>query len=154
MTRGLIAVALLLAACSPSQSDNGVRYQTYRYSCCAEIGQATTTFHSGQHVTLHWRSQPGQLTSDSTAHAVSLNITVTGPFGTVNQLKQAISAGSTPAGVRSIKVSSPPITDRTGGSPATELDLPADLAPGYYNLGSQEASGGGSSGGATIVVIQ
>jgi hypothetical protein len=154
MARWLIALVVLLAACSPSQPDTGVRYQTYSYSCCAEIGGATATWHPGQRITLHWLAQPGSLTSESAAHAVTLQITLTGPFANVNQLKQAISSGSTQPGVRSIKASAPPLNDRSGGPATTELDLPADLAPGYYNLGYLQRIEGSSDEGATIVMIQ
>lgn len=154
MLRGgasIIAAAFVLTSCSPSSSVSTVSYPAYTYTCCAEI-TAITIWQPGQHVTLHWTSQLTK-TTDVTPHAISLRLTLTGPFGTVAQLKTAISSGSRPAGVRSISAPDLSVTDFTGGTPASELDLPANLPPGYYNLDTVTASGGSSAGGGAIIQI-
>ena len=152
--RGLaFATAVLVAACGSTNPSGGVTYATYSYNCCAEISADPITWHSGQHLTLHWTAIAGQPTPDRTAHAMKLHIRLTGPFATVDALKQANGQGRTPAGVRSIDAMTRSVTDRTGGTPASELDLPADLPAGYYNLDTSVSSDCCSTGGATVVTI-
>ena len=147
----IIASAFLLAACSPSSSVNAITYPAYSYACCTEI-TAITIWQPGQHVTLHWMAQPSK-TTDVTPHAVVLSLTLTGPFSTVDQLKSAMTGGSKPPGVRTISAPDVRVTQFTGGTPASELDLPASLPPGYYNLDTVTASGGSSAGGGAIIQI-
>jgi hypothetical protein len=45
------------------------------------------------------------------------------------------------------------VNDRDVVAPASELDLPSDVAPGYYNLAQQAAGGGHSSGGGTVINV-
>lgn len=155
MRRRLFAFAasILLAACGSTNQDGGVRYAIYGYNCCAEI-MADTSWHAGQHLTLHWTAIAGQPTPDRTAHAMKLRIRLTGPFATVDALKHANGQGRPPAGVRSIDAITPSVTDRTGGTPASKLDLPGDLPAGYYNLETSVSSDCCSTGGATVVTIQ
>ena len=141
----------MLAACSSAAPNNSVRYQSYTYNCCVELS-ATEVWHPGQHLTLHWTAQT-TTTSDATAHPVVLKLTLTGPFATIDQLKTAISQNTKPIGVRTIDAPAVTVTDQTGGSPAGELDLPSDLPVGFYNLGTQTASGGFSAGGGAIIQI-
>lgn len=148
-----LAATIALAACGSTNPYEGSRYATYGYNCCAEI-TAETSWHAGQHLTLHWTAIAGQPTPDRTAHAMKLHIRLTGPFATVDALKQANGQGRTPAGVRSIDATTPSVTDRTGGTPASELDLPPDLPAGYYNLETSVSSDCCSTGGATVVTIQ
>lgn len=153
MRRGgasIIAAALVLSACS-SATGTIIRYPAYTYGCCVEI-TSVTIWHAGDHVTLHWTSRPIS-TTDSTPYSVTLRLTLTGPFSTVDQLKSAMSKSSKPAGVRTVEAPALDVTDFTGGSPASELALPADLPPGYYNLDALTATGGSSEGGGAIIQI-
>lgn len=147
----MIAAALVLTSCSPSSSVSTISYPAYTYNCCAEI-TAITIWQPGQHLTLHWTSQLTK-TTNATPYTVTLRLTLTGPFNTVDQLKTAMSKSSKPVGVRAIEAPALTVTDFTGGSPASELDLPADLPPGYYNLDAVSASGGSSAGGGAIIQI-
>ena len=113
-----------------------------------------TTWHAGQHITLHWQATPRTLTSNRHGSQVTLRLTLTGPFPTVAALKQAISQGNNPAGVRSIEAAPLTVSDRTEATPASELDLPANLAPGHYNLGWSAGTGGNSVAASGILVIQ
>jgi hypothetical protein len=45
------------------------------------------------------------------------------------------------------------VNDRDSVAPASELDLPSDLAPGYYNLATPAAAAGQSSGGAAVINV-
>ncbi|TMD39683.1 MAG: hypothetical protein E6I88_11735 [Chloroflexi bacterium] len=98
--------------------------------------------------------QAGPPTADNSPHTLSLRIRVTGPFKSVDALKQAISQGQNPPGVRTIDAKTLAVNDRTANVPTSELDLPADLAPGYYNLEPTVSSGGNSESGSSIVTVQ
>ena len=87
------------------------------------------------------------------AQPVTLRATLTGPYSSVNALKQAVSQHQVGSGIRVIEGSPLKTTDRAGGNPATELILPADLRPGYYNLATEVASGGMVASAATVVTI-
>jgi hypothetical protein len=146
-----MAGGLLLCACTGPPPPGAFTYTTYSYGCCAE-STGSTSWHAGQHVTLHWRAQMGQ-TTDTITHPTVLSVSLTGPFPNVDALKKATSQGSKPAGVRTINAAPISTTDRTIGEPVSELDLPADLAPGYYNLETRSSSNGSSSGGGAVVII-
>src|SRR5260370_6678428 len=113
-------------------------YGSHSYSCCTE-NTGNLTWHAGQSIALHWQSTPAVTTTDSNPHTIVLSISLTGPFASVDALKQATSQGSKPSGVRT--VNSPPVSvdDRTFLTPISQLHLPADLPPCYYNLASQTA---------------
>jgi hypothetical protein len=148
---GLAIAAILLTACTAA-STNTVRYPAYTYSCCIEVNASEIVWHPGQHLTLHWKPQP-TTTNEATPYAVVLTLTLTGPFTTVDQLKTTISQNSKPSGVRTIAAPVVTVTDQTGGSPASELDLPPDLPAGYYNLGTGIASGGSSAEAGAVIQI-
>jgi hypothetical protein len=78
---------------------------------------------------------------------------LTGPFKSVDALKQAVSQGSRPAGVATISAAPIRVNDRDVVLPASELALPSDLAPGYYNLETRSTTGGNSAGGGAIVTV-
>ena len=142
---------LLLCACTGPPPPGAFTYTAYSYGCCAE-NTGSTSWHAGQHVTLHWQSQIGR-TTDTIPRPIVLSVSLIGPFATVDALKQATSQGSKPAGVRTINAAPISTTDRTGGDPASELNLPSDLAPGYYNLETTTSSGGFSQTGSAVVII-
>jgi hypothetical protein len=149
---GLGAATILLTACAAAASTNTVRYPAYTYSCCTEVSASEIVWHPGQHLSLHWQPQP-TTTNEATPYAVVLTLTLTGPFTTVEQLKTAMSQNRKPSGVRTVAAPVVTVTDQTGGSPASELDLPPDLPGGYYNLSTGIASGGSSAGGGAVIQI-
>src|ERR1700675_552652 len=129
-----IAGGVVLSACTgPPQQNPAFTYSVHSYGCCAENTENTTR-HAGQHLTLHWQPATPGSTTDASPHQILLSASLTGPFATVVALKQAISQGSKPAGVRTISAAPVSVTDRDAVTPASQLDLPADLPPGYYNL--------------------
>ena len=154
MRIGLLAMAsgLLLSACSGPPSDSGVTYAVHSYGCCAE-NTGNTTWHTGQRLTLHWQPQSPGTTTDARPHQIVLSASLTGPFASVDALKQAISEGSKPAGVRTISATPLTVLDRDVVTPASQLDLPADLPPGYYDLATQADVGGQSQGGDAVVIV-
>jgi hypothetical protein len=142
---------VILGACSgPSSPD--VFYAAHGYSCCTEI-TGTTTWHRGQQLTLHWTPTPPARTANGTPHRIVLSLSLTGPYPTVDALKQATSQGTHPAGVRTISAPQLTANDRTVELPVSMLDLPADLAPGYYNLDAESSAAGLAIAGDAVVVI-
>src|SRR5438270_8973041 len=121
-----LVAGLLLSACSTQPASSGVSYAVHSYACCAEI-TGNNSWHAGQHVTLHWQPQPPATTTDAKPHQISLSISLTGPFASVDALKQATSQGTKPAGVRTIDAAPVAVNDRDVVSPSSQLDLPADL---------------------------
>jgi hypothetical protein len=149
-----IAGGLVLSACSASTPGSDVIYGSHSYTCCVE-NTGLLSWHAGQRLILHWQPTPPTRTTDPNPHLIVLSLTLTGPFPSVDALKQATSQGSSPAGVTTITAAPIKVNDRDVVTPASELDLPSDLAPGYYNLAQQAAGGGHASvGGAVINVIR
>jgi hypothetical protein len=145
-----MAGCLLLSACA----EQPTIYGAHSYSCCLEtISPYNLTWHPGQSLTLHWQSTYPGRTTDPTARQIVLSLSLTGPFASVDALKQAISQSSKPAGVRTISAAAVFANDKRVEEPASQLDLPADLPPGYYNLATQAAEGGDSWGGSGIIKV-
>ncbi|HXN57078.1 MAG TPA: hypothetical protein VN912_00660 [Candidatus Angelobacter sp.] len=80
-------------------------------------------------------------------------MSLTGPFPTIDALKQATSQGVRPAGVTTINAAPITVNDRDVVTPVSELDLPSDLAHGWYNLATQASSAGLSAGGGAIINV-
>ena len=93
------------------------------------------------------------MTTDSNRHQIVLSVSLTGPFASVDALKQATNQGLKPAGVRTVSATPVSADNRAFQTPTSQLNLPTDLPPGYYNLATQAAEGGGSQGGAAIVIV-
>ena len=143
-----MACGLMLSACA----EQPAMYGAHSYSCCAET-VGTTWLHAGQNLTLHWQSTPPYRTTDATAHPIVLSLSLTGPFANVAALEQAMSQGLKPAGVRTITAVPVAANDRMVESPSSQLLLPADLPPGFYNLATQTTEAGQSSGGGAVVKV-
>ena len=144
----VIVIGLLLSGCGQQPAF----YAAHSYSCCTE-NTGNLTWHAGQSVTLHWQSTPGGMTTDDNRHQIVLSVSLTGPFASIDALKQATTQGLKPAGVRTVDAPSVSADDRTFSVPISQLDLPADLPPGYYNLATKSTEAGGSAGGGAIVIV-
>lgn len=143
-----MAIGVVLSGCGQQPAF----YAAHSYNCCTE-NTGNLTWHAGQSVALHWEPTPGGMTTDSNKHTIVLSVSLTGPFASVDALKQATSQGSKPVGVRTINAAPVSVDDRTFLNPTSQLDLPADLPHGYYNLATQAATAGGSAGGGAIVIV-
>ena len=115
-----MVIGLVLSACR----EQPAFYGSHSYSCCTE-NTGNLIWQAGQRVTLHWQPTPPGRTTDPNPRQIILSVSLTGPFVSIDALKQATSL----------------------------LDLPTDLPPGYYNLATQAAEAGGSVGGGAIVVV-
>jgi hypothetical protein len=147
-----IAGGLALSACAGQPATSGAIYGSHSYTCCVE-NTGTLSWHAGQHVTLHWQPTPPGRTTDPNPHQIVLSVSLTGPYPTIDALKQATSKGVRLAGVTTINAAPLKVNDRDVLAPASELDLPSDLAHGYYNLATQAATAGLSAGGGAIVTV-
>lgn len=147
----LFAVSLALSSCFPYADEVRI-YAEHSYMCCVE-SLGTHWWYAGQNITLHWGPTPPARTTDPTRHPIVLTLSLTGPFANVDTLKQATSQGTNPAGVRTISAAPVTANDRLVESPASQLYLPADLPPGFYNVAWQAAEGGNSLGGDGIIKV-
>ncbi len=147
----LLAVGLALSSCFPYPDEVAI-YGEHSYMCCVE-SLGTHWWYAGQNITLHWAPTPPARTTDPTWHPIVLSLTLIGPFQNVDTLKQAISQGTNPAGVRTITAAPVTANDRHVESPASHLYLPADLPAGFYNVAWQAAEGGNSRGGDGIIKV-
>ena len=158
MTRcaAVIAAASLLtslAACSINTPRPMTQHQTYTYNYLS--GLSNDHWMPGQHIFVAWLPQAGSMTDDAAPEHVALTLQLFGPYASVSDLKAATSATAP------IAASASPIaTDTWSGTTfAQALDLPASLAPGYYNLvqtmTQTTSTGGGdySASGASVLVI-
>jgi hypothetical protein len=144
----VIVIGVVLSGCGQPPAF----YAAHSYNCCIE-NTGNLTWHAGEKVTLTWQPTPGGMTTDDNRHQIVLSVSLTGPFATVDTLKQATSQGSKPPGVRTVTTAPVSADDRTFSTPISELDLPADLPPGYYNLATQTAQGTGAARGGAIVIV-
>jgi len=144
----IMVIGLVLSACG----EQSAIYGAHSYNCCTE-NTGNLTWHAGQSVALHWQPTPPVRTTDPNPHQIVLSVSLTGPFASVDALKQATSQGTKPAGVRTVSAAPISVDDRTVLSPMSQLALPADLPSGYYSLATQAAEAGGSAGGGAIVIV-
>jgi hypothetical protein len=144
----VIVIGFVLSGCGQPPAF----YAAHSYNCCIE-NTGNLTWHAGQSVTLHWQSTPAAMTTDSNPHTIVLSLSLTGPFASVDALKQATTQGLKPAGLRTVRAAPLSVNDRTFSTPISQLDLPADLPPGYYNLATQTYAADGSAGGGIIVIV-
>ncbi len=140
---------MLVALLASARSEQPAVYGAHSYSCCIEIA-ANTTWYGGQSVAL---PTPPERTTDANPHLIALSVSLTGPFASVDALKQATSHGSKPAGVRTVNAAPISVNDRTLLSPISELDLPTDLPPGYYNLATKAAEASQAWGGGAVIIV-
>ena len=98
-------------------------------------------------MSLQWTQESAGESSDSAQTAITLTAVLAGPFAKIDSLKGGDVAART---VRATPIST---TNGTPGSPVSTIPLPADLAPGYYNLTITNAGGSGSTSSATIVQV-
>lgn len=144
---GLITAAVLGGCSSSTEGQSGVSYARYTFNCCA-ASDVGTAWHAGEAVTLHWAARAGAATSDNRIHPITITVVLAGPYADVSTLKSGAAAS------RTLQVATVNTNDRTPSLPASMFTLPADLAPGFYNLKFKfDFGGGNSAGGARIVEV-
>jgi hypothetical protein len=147
-----LAIAGMMAAgflggCSPSSAgQSGVTYARYTFTCCT-ASDIQGAWHPGETVSLHWIVVAGT-TADSRPLPITITAALAGPYASVNGVK-----GGAPA-ARTLPAAALHTDDRNPTAPTSAFALPADLAPGFYNLAFKIDYGGGNSvGGASVVQV-
>lgn len=148
---GFCVAAVTVAGCAPTPAPpSGGTAATFTYSCCrsADIDRV---LHPGDVLVVHWIVSSGPPTGSETPLPVTLSASLTGAFTDAGQLKSTLST-STP----SPAASSSPVqtTDQAGGAPVSTIAIPADAAPGLYNLTTSVESGSGRLVGGSIVRVE
>jgi hypothetical protein len=139
------ALALPLAACSSPKSQQGVSYEHFRFSCCAnDLQQA---WHTSAGMSLQWMAESAGRTSDRTGQPITLTAVLTGPYASVAVLK----AGGPYA--RSLAAQPLVVSDRMSGDPVSSMYLPIDLPVGWYNLAFTIKSANGKVVSSTVIQV-
>jgi hypothetical protein len=139
-------VAALVIGCASAARAPGKIGVTY--TCCA-ADVSTTTWHPGQQLRIAWTAlgRPAR-----GAAATTLTVTLIGPYSTVAALKSAndarIDRSREVATAAAIRAPGTAVT-----SPVSVVIIPADAAPGYYDLRFQAAAGDVASYGATVISV-
>jgi hypothetical protein len=141
---GFAILTWLLGGCGGGQA--GQTYTRYSFSCCT--ADDVQGWYPGKTVSLHWVAQNAGVSADNRDVPITLTATLTGPFADVTSLK----GGAAPATTLSLPTL---VADnRIPTTLTSSFTLPADLAPGFYNLAFTDDYGNGNSwGGGSVVQV-
>lgn len=120
------------------------------YSCCTSA-DIDRVLHPGDVLVLHWIVTAVPPTRTYPEAQVRLSASLTGSFADTAQLKDTL---STTAPSPTVSASPVETTTRAGSAPVSTIAIPADAAPGLYNLTTSVESGGGRVVGQHIVRIE
>ncbi len=140
-----------MTGCAEAQRDRpSVGPATFTDGCCSAADLAQVV-HPGDVLRVHWIVSPGPPSPSASPVPVTLSASLAGSYADVAQLK-----GSVGRGAPSPTSTAPPVqtTDRAGGAPVTTIAVPADAAPGWYDLTTVVESSGGKLTGDHIVRIE
>ncbi|MGY4909168.1 hypothetical protein [Micromonospora aurantiaca (nom. illeg.)] len=131
----------LLAACGAEPSET---VPPPTYTCCADL-DVDKPYHPGQTLSVQWTVEPG-----STSPQVELTAQLTGPYGTVDDLKAAS------AGPGLVTFTATPIqpTGTPGERPASTIVIGPDAKPGFYDLVTSVVGDGNAiTSGSSIIQV-
>jgi hypothetical protein len=131
--RGAVLGAILLTAmssCTTKASTMDSSGPTY--TCCAEA-DVNKLYHPGDTISIHWIVVPSTTAPGGHAPQVELRASLAGSFGTVGDLKQA-NGGGTVRGDTTYEATPIRPSGQSGEQPVSLIAIPANAAPGYYNL--------------------
>ena len=142
-----VMVVSVMAGCSSLSPTSTVKRATFSYTCCAAV-DVNRVLHPGEVLTVHWIVQPGAPTSATQPHEIKLSAGLTGPYANISSLKQH-------GGTKTPSISAPLVvtSDLAGGTPTSRLLIPANAAPGFYDLSTAAGSGGFTVGGGSIIRV-
>jgi hypothetical protein len=142
----IAAVAVVgLAACSSAGRAVANRPALQTYSCCSSR-DILTVRHPGETVRLHWIATPVGPSANAAATTVRLQARLSGPYGSVSQLKASHASSTLTAPVLVT-------TDRVGAAPVSLIVIPEDAPAGWYSLTTTiDQDGGQISAGSVIQV--
>ncbi|WP_378097212.1 hypothetical protein [Cellulomonas sp. T2.31MG-18] len=148
-TVGLGAAAVTGCAQVP-QPPSASSPATFTYTCCTSA-DINRVLHPGDVLVLHWIVTAVPPTRTYPEAPVRLSASLTGSFADAAQLKDTL---STTAPSPTVSASPVETTTRAGSVPVSTIAIPADAAPGMYNLTTSVESGGGRAVGEHIVRIE
>ncbi|OJV60183.1 MAG: hypothetical protein BGO38_00025 [Cellulomonas sp. 73-145] len=123
---------------------------SFTYTCCASA-DIDQVLHPGDVLVLHWIVETVPPTQSYPEAPVTLSASLTGAYPDVTTLKSSSGAGAPSPSVTAAPVQT---TNRAGGAPVSTIAIPADAAPGLYNLSTSVESGGGRASGASVVRVE
>jgi len=136
-----------LAACSEPATPAPVGPS---YSCC-EAKDIETVYRPGQTLALHWLVTPGEV--GAPARHLELAARLTGPFGSVDDLKATTSRAGHAAGRVTFSAATVRPTGEPRERPVSSIAISPEAEPGYYDLISSVTEGGGTVSGETIIQV-
>lgn len=141
-------VVPLLAACGAEPSEMVAEVPPPAYTCCEDL-DVDRPYHPGQTLTVRWTvespDEPG-----STSPQVELTAHLTGPYGTVDDLK----AASAVAGLVTFTATPVRPAGTPGERPVSTIVIGPDAEPGFYDLvTSVVGDGNTTTSGSSIIQV-
>ncbi len=135
-------ICLVASGCSsPGTATHDSQQTIYEYTCCT-AKDMNTVYRPGQTLVLHWIAVARSDGSVKSTAPVTLTAKLNGPFHSVSEAKSRPSAGG------SLASTPRHISEYTGGSPTSEILIPATTMSGYFNL-TTRVEGNGNMVAAT-----
>jgi hypothetical protein len=124
----------------------------YAVTCCSTT-IAAKPWHPGQQLRVGWIETGSPSPANGTHQAYVLTVILTGPYRSVTALKTANNRGPDQS---RIVATAPEI--RTSGyevrSPVSVLTIPAEAAPGFYNLQIAVKNGPGTVSTDSVITVR
>lgn len=141
-------VVPLLAACGAEPSEMVAEVPPSAYTCCEDL-DVDRPYQAGQTLTVRWTvespDEPG-----STSPQVELTAHLTGPYGTVDDLK----AASAVAGLVTFTATPVRPAGTPGERPVSTIVIGPDAEPGFYDLvTSVVGDGNTTTSGSSIIQV-
>jgi hypothetical protein len=142
--RAFVAITLAVALASCGERLRPLVHRVYAYQAIL----SESPWHPGTTITVEWTVQDQGLVPSAHAVRLSLDVSMTGRFASVDDLKSAPSS-------KPVVVSTPTIgtDDWSGVAFTTQLTLPRDLEPGLYNVVQRVSQTGGAESAGTVVTV-
>jgi hypothetical protein len=139
------AAVLCVTACSSTANGRATGPALQSYSCCSSR-DILTVRHPGETMRLHWIATPLAPSSNSAVSTVRMKASLSGPFGSVSQLKASHSP---------VTMTAPTVitTDRVGGAPVSIILIPEDARAGEYNLTTTVDQDSGQISGGSVIQV-
>jgi hypothetical protein len=144
--------AAAVAGCTgPHQDQPTVQSATFTYTCCTQE-DVSQVVHPGGVVLIHWIVAAGPPSQSTSPVPVTLSASLAGSYADPASLKHSVvSHHAPPAAWTATPLQT---TDREGGAPVSVIRIPADAAPGWYELDTTVGSAGATMTGGSIIQIQ
>jgi len=125
---------------------------TFTFTCCAGLSPGVI-YHPGETVHLAWtpeENSPGVYPK----RTVTLEASLSNSFVSVQAIKSGATTGPSAAEGPFIATDQLLVSNRSGASPVTSFQIPADARTGYYDLVTTVSQRDLSTTGASIIVIR